>query len=137
VGDETVGHRLPTGLAHREDPADGSRDGVGITNVGELDEAHAVVKLATALDLPARKHAQLLAAAYPARHLLTVSAALTGPPDLPVFATPLLGRERELDAVTQLLQQPEVRLVTLTGPGGVGKTRLAVQVTIEMFETFV
>ena len=47
--------------------------------------------------------------------------------NLPVPATPFLGRERELEEVTTLLGRPEVRLVTLTGAGGSGKTRLALQ----------
>jgi predicted ATPase/class 3 adenylate cyclase len=47
--------------------------------------------------------------------------------NLPVPATPFLGREQELDQVAALLQRPDVRLVTLTGPGGSGKTRLALQ----------
>jgi predicted ATPase len=47
--------------------------------------------------------------------------------NLPVPATPFLGREGELDALAALLHRPEVRLVTLTGPGGSGKTRLALQ----------
>ncbi len=47
--------------------------------------------------------------------------------NLPVPATPFLGREREIDQIAALLRRPEVRLVTLTGPGGSGKTRLALQ----------
>jgi predicted ATPase len=47
--------------------------------------------------------------------------------NLPVPATPFLGREREIDELAALLRRPEVRLVTLTGPGGSGKTRLALQ----------
>jgi predicted ATPase len=48
-----------------------------------------------------------------------------GPRPLPVSTTSLLGRERAVDEVAALVERPGVRLVTLTGPGGVGKTRLA------------
>ncbi len=56
------------------------------------------------------------------------SAGVRGPRPLPVSMTSLLGRERAIDEVAGLVERPEVRLVTLTGPGGVGKTRLAVAV---------
>ncbi len=47
--------------------------------------------------------------------------------NLPVPATPFLGREREIEEIAALLGRRDVRLVTLTGPGGSGKTRLALQ----------
>jgi|SRR5665811_176574 len=49
-------------------------------------------------------------------------------PSLPIPMTPLLGREAEIDAVLALLDSGNTRLLTLTGPGGVGKTRLAIEV---------
>src|SRR2546426_11736410 len=58
------------------------------------------------------------------------------PNNLPVQPTPLIGREQEVAAVRQLLGHEDTRLVTLTGPGGVGKTRLGLQVAAEMSEGF-
>lgn len=58
------------------------------------------------------------------------------PNNLPLQATTLVGREREVAAVTKLLMRPEVRQVTLTGPGGTGKTRLGLQAAAELLDEF-
>jgi predicted ATPase/DNA-binding CsgD family transcriptional regulator len=55
---------------------------------------------------------------------------------LPTPPTPLIGREQEAQAVCAILQRPEVRLLTLTGMAGVGKTRLALQVAADLGEAF-
>ena len=60
----------------------------------------------------------------------------THPNNLPVQPTPLIGREQEVAAVLRLLSREEVRLVTLTGPGGIGKTRLGLQVAAEFRDAF-
>jgi predicted ATPase len=56
--------------------------------------------------------------------------------NLPIPATPFLGRGRELNEVTEMLRHEDVRLLTLTGAGGSGKTRLALQAAADLNEMF-
>jgi predicted ATPase/class 3 adenylate cyclase len=58
------------------------------------------------------------------------------PTNLPVQLTPLIGRERELAEVTALLRDEKVHLLTLTGTGGTGKTRLALQAAGDVVDVF-
>ncbi len=58
------------------------------------------------------------------------------PNNLPVQFTRLIGREQEVAVVQHLLRREDVRLLTLTGPGGTGKTRLGLQVAAELSELF-
>jgi predicted ATPase/DNA-binding CsgD family transcriptional regulator len=56
--------------------------------------------------------------------------------NLPAPFTTLIGREREVAMARQLLQHADVRLLTITGPGGVGKTRLAIQVAVDLLDKY-
>jgi len=56
--------------------------------------------------------------------------------NLPAQTTPFVGREREIAAVLGLLRNPDVRLVTLTGTGGTGKTRLSLQVAADLLDEY-
>src|SRR6266446_4866156 len=60
----------------------------------------------------------------------------TRPTNLPVQRTGFVGREKEVAAAKELLLRQDVRLVTVTGPGGIGKTRLAVEVASGLVEHF-
>jgi predicted ATPase/DNA-binding SARP family transcriptional activator len=56
--------------------------------------------------------------------------------NLPSQATSLVGRDGEMSRLTELLRQPDLRLVTVTGAAGVGKTRLAVQTAARLLDDF-
>ncbi|HEX6483862.1 MAG TPA: LuxR C-terminal-related transcriptional regulator [Ktedonobacteraceae bacterium] len=87
-------------------------------------------------DLPQKSHIfQLVIADLPA-DFPPLETLDTHPHNLPVQPTPLIGREREVAAVHQLLLREDVRLLTLTGPGGSGKTRLGLQVAAELSDHF-
>jgi predicted ATPase/transcriptional regulator with XRE-family HTH domain len=93
------------------------------------------LRLAEALELPPEERGSWMAAALDASADEHAPAAIAGVPppppppqrELPSFLTPLVGREREQAALVGLLARPDVRLVCILGPGGVGKTRLAIE----------
>jgi predicted ATPase/transcriptional regulator with XRE-family HTH domain len=107
-----------------------------------LPRLETVTLLAAALDLLPEQRAQLLAAARPETPVETLqpgtsqaAPARVFPPSsppigsrLPAAPSAFIGRVREVAAVQERLKRPGMRLLTLTGPGGIGKTRLALQV---------
>src|SRR5207247_477114 len=58
------------------------------------------------------------------------------PNNLPIQPTPLIGREKEANDIANLLMRENIRLITLTGVGGTGKTRLALQVAADLLDEF-
>ncbi|HUM68242.1 MAG TPA: hypothetical protein PLK31_05285, partial [Chloroflexota bacterium] len=99
--------------------------------------------LAAALQIPAGQHDMFVAIARGQRPLDHLPSSATPPPTaalpspaLPHPSTPFIGRTTELTAVTALLRQADVRLVTLLAPGGMGKTRLALEAARAVEEHF-
>src|SRR4051812_3666088 len=81
--------------------------------------------LLDALDLTGADRAALIAAAQRPHRPAALRARGNRHSGLPVPLTSLIGREQEIGTVSALLADPTIRLLTLTGPGGTGKTRLA------------
>lgn len=72
----------------------------------------------------------------PEHHTLPLKNAPASFNNLPAQLTSLIGREQEVTDLCTLLQRPDVRLVTLTGTGGIGKTRLSLEVGTELLTAF-
>jgi len=87
-------------------------------------------------DLAVLLSERFAAARAPAAAAAPSPAGVRSPRPLPVSVTSLVGRGQDIDEVAGMVSRPEVRLVTLTGPGGVGKTRLAVAVGERLRDRF-
>ena len=97
-------------------------DGVSLRDLGE----HRLKDLQRPVHL-----FQLVIAGLPS-HFPSLKSLDAYPNNLPVQPTSLIGREWEVASLVELLRRVDIRLVTLTGPGGTGKTRLALQVAAEL-----
>ena len=103
-------------------PAGASLQDLGTHVLKDLSEPQQIYGLA---------HLDLILKEFPA--LRSLSAR---PNNLPTQATPFIGREEELAKITDLLDGPGCRLLTLVGPVGTGKTRLALQAAAEKIDAF-
>ena len=133
--------RLAAGLTHE---ALAERASLGARTISDLERgvsraprADTLALLIEALDLSPDQRALLRAAARPPLDLTPGAASsVRSSNHLPLPLTSFVGREREAGAVHDLLSRDDTRLVTLTGPGGVGKTRLALQVAAQVADAY-
>ena len=129
--DRTIGsllkaHRSSTGLTQEELAERAAVSGRTVSDVerGLRTKIYrdTALRLADALGLGGRERVEFEVVARGPR-LQPVQPASP----LPVPPTRLIGREREIEVIVSALEDPQIRLVTLTGPGGIGKTRLALE----------
>ena len=125
-------HRVAAGLTQEElaERAGLSQRGISDLERGARRTPHlATVRLlADGLALSPAGRMALLTAARPATFNGPTEASRSSHAPLPIPLTPFVGRERELADLMSLVEHADYRLVTLTGPGGTGKTRLALAV---------
>jgi predicted ATPase/transcriptional regulator with XRE-family HTH domain len=139
-GDACRDLRLAAGLTQE---ALAERAGISARSIRALEHGRSmpykdtVRRLVVALGLGKAEAARLIAAATPTpRRRLPAGTASSSLQLLPSTPTPLVGRSAELASLAALLRRDDVRLVTLTGPGGVGKTRLALALAAELKPEF-
>ncbi|GLV59231.1 hypothetical protein KDH_60580 [Dictyobacter sp. S3.2.2.5] len=109
-----------------------------VRDLGEAFEraaqgSQAVMPVPLSLSSSTREILDMLSHRQPDNHQSEASS-LRG--NAPVFLTRLLGREQDIEGISALIQRPEVRVVTLLGPGGVGKTRLGLAVAQQLCPAF-
>jgi predicted ATPase len=92
--------------------------------------------LAAALALEAADRDRFTGAAHQAPPRSSRRRAGRPPPALPAPVSSIVGRDADLAEVARLVRDPRIRLVTVTGPGGIGKTRLAVEVGWRVHTSF-
>jgi len=135
-------YRLAAGLTQE---ALAERASLSVRNVQNLERGanrplrDTVRRLADAMDLPTEEHARFLSTPPPRRRprgLEGVDTLVARPGALPLPPTALVGREREAAEVDALLRRDDLRALTLVGPGGVGKTRLALHAAHAARERF-
>ena len=116
-----------------------SPDAIGLIERGARrhPQRHTVQRLAGALGLAATERALLAATARRDGPTAAVGSPTPQRPALPLPATTFVGRAAEVADLARLLATSSGRLVTLTGPGGVGKTRLALEVAARLADRFV
>lgn len=79
---------------------------------------------------------QLIHSDIPLKKFPPLNSLSSYPNNLPIQSTPFVGRKKEISEIIEILKEPECRVLTITGPGGVGKTRIAIQAGAEIIEEF-
>ena len=114
---------------------------------GERRPSRQIAELiANCFDIPAAEHATFIKVARgdltvdrlePPSNLVPLPDISSPKTNLPILPTPLIGRQREVENLSGLLHDPQCRLLTLVGPGGIGKTRLAIETASRVQDIFI